>query len=298
MKTYSLKWLAIAIIPFLMIAIASCKKNDITADDIPANQNKISVYLTDGPGYFDSVLVNIQSIAVKIDTTLSWWSKDDFSHDRHKKWETFWGNKDQKDHGAFWDTLQINPGIYNLLDFANGADTLLSSSLIPKGRIVAFKMILGSNGNSLVKNGISYPLNLLPGWNNVYVRVSGENFETATSNHYKIWIDFDAGRSVIRVHDGAFYLRPFLRAFAVSNTGAVSGTVEPKDAMPVISVQNDTDTLFALPGKEGMFMVKGLPEGTYEVFINPSNGYQDTTITNISVTAGKTTSIGSISLHK
>lgn len=296
MKTYSFKWIWGVFAAFLMLTFASCQKSDVQTDDILPNQNKISVYLTDGPGYFDSIFVNIQSVAVKIDTTEQWWGKGN-GFGFHNWWHN-WGNQDQKDHGAFWDTLQITPGVYNLLDFANGADTLLASSVVPKGRIIAFKLTLGESGNSLSKNGVSYPLKLVPGWNTVFVRVYGENFQSVTNNHYKIWLDFDAGRSVIKVHDGLFYLRPFIRAYAVSNTGAVTGTVKPKDALPVISVFNESDTLYAIPGKNGMYMVKGLPEGTYSVFINPSNSYQDTTITGITVTAGKTTQAGSVTLHK
>lgn len=294
MKTYSCKWMFGAFAAFLMLSVSSCKKSDAGSDDIGPNQNKISVYLTDGPGYFDDVMVNIQGIAVKIDTTQAWWGHNLNFHN----WKNNWGNKDQKDDGAFWDTLQITPGIYNLLDFANGADTLIASSAVPKGRIIAFRLTLADEGNSLGKNGVTYPLELMAGWNTVYVRVYGDNFQSVTSNHYKIWIDFDAGRSVIQVHNGLFYLRPFLRAFAVSNTGAITGTVKPKDAYPVISVENETDTLYAIPGKNGMYMVKGLPEGTYSIFINPSSDYKDTTIANITVVAGKTTQAGSVILRK
>ncbi len=294
MKTHSFKWLSGVLAAFLVLAGISCNKSDVQTDDIGPNQNKISVYLTDGPGYFDSVFVNIQGIAVKIDTTQKWWDHNNSPH--HQRGNC--GNQDQRDQGAFWDTLKVTPGIHNLLDFANGADILLSSSVIPKGRIMAFKITLGSTGNRLSKNGVSYPLNLMAGWNTVYVRVYGDNFQSVASNHYKIWIDFDAGRSIVRVHDGLFYLRPFLRAFAVSNTGAITGTVKPKEAYPVISVYNDKDTLYAIPRRDGMYMVKGLQEGSYSVFINPSNGYKDTTITNVPVVAGKTSQAGVVTLHK
>lgn len=309
MKNHLSKWLSGAVIALLLTTFFACNKNGVNASQPGPNQNRLSVYLTDGPGYFDKVLVNIQSIAVKIDTGQSWWNNDNNGdqngqgedgqdHQDHRDWWNNWGNQDDDDQGAVWDTLDIKPGIYDLLNFANGADTLLTSSNIPKGRVIAFKLTLGTSGNSLVKDSISYPVNLLPGWNTVYVRVFGNNFQNVSSDHFKIWIDFDAGRSVIKVFNGEFYLRPVLRAFAVSNTGSVMGNVGPSDAFPVISVENSTDTLYAMPGRDGMFMVRGLPAGTYSVFINTSNGYQDTTINNVSVTAGKTTQVGSITLHK
>ncbi|MGH2643366.1 MAG: DUF4382 domain-containing protein [Chitinophagaceae bacterium] len=314
MKNHLTKWLSGVTVALLLTTFFACNKTGLNGGQPGPNQNRVSIYLTDGPGYFDKVFVNIQSIAVKIDTAQHWWGDNDNGPDNqgeddqgnddhdgqghHHDWWNNWGNHDQDDQSAIWDTLKITPGIYNLLNFANGADTLLTSSNIPKGRIIAFKITLADNGNSLVKDSVSYPLHLLSGWNTVYVRVFGNNFQSVSSNHYKIWIDFDAGRSVIKVFNGMFYLRPVLRAFAVSNTGSVVGNVQPSDAYPVISVFNSSDTLYAIPGRGGMFMVRGLPAGTYNVFINTSNGYQDTTINNVTVSAGQTANLGSITLHK
>jgi hypothetical protein len=47
-----------------------------------------------------------------------------------------------------------------------------------------------------------------------------------------------------------------------------------------------------------MFMVRGLDEGSYSVYVNASNGYQDTTITGVSVKAGQTVDLGALRLHK
>lgn len=311
MKNHLTKWLSGTVVVLLLATFFACNKSPFSSSQPGPNQNRVSIYLTDGPGYFDKVLVNIQSIAVKIDTSQHWWGEENSDsaqngqgndeHDGkdHHDWWNNWGNHDEEDHGAIWDTLNIKPGVYDLLNFANGADTLLTSSNVPKGRIIAFKLTLGTTGNVLVKDSVSYPLNLLPGWNTVYVRVFGNNFENVASNHFKIWIDFDAGRSVIKVFNGEFYLRPVLRAFAVSNTGSIDGNIQPHEAYPVISVYNSSDTLYAMPGDHGMFMVRGLPAGTYSVFINASNnGYRDTTITNVSVTAGQIAHLGSITLHK
>lgn len=283
-----------------LFLFAACTKNDaITSKEPGPNQNKLSVYLTDGPAYFDQVLVDIQSIAVKVDTAQDWWSKKDDDEDEGnwKHHKSVWGNEDEHDQAAVWDTLDIKPGIYDLLSFANGADTLLSSDVVPKGRIIAFRLRLGEE-NSLVKDSTEYPLQLITGWNNIYIRVFGANFEKVNTNHYKIWIDFDAGRSIIRVRDGMFYLKPVLHAFAVSNTGSIRGVVLPDEAFPVVSVYNNTDTSYAIAGRGGAFMVRGLQEGTYSVFINASNGYQDTTLSDISVEAGKQADVGNITLHQ
>ena len=66
----------------------------------------------------------------------------------------------------------------------------------------------------------------------------------------------------------------------------------------MVTEYNAKDTAYALPDKEGHFKLRGLKDGTYSVFINASNGFADSTINNVVVTAPKETSIGSIKLHK
>lgn len=298
MKNRLIRWGSFSMLAaLLLIFMNACNKdNGISGNQPNPDQNSLSVFLTDGPGYFDKVNIDVQSVAVKIDTSTRWWPDTVANPWKHKLF-SYCSNHDQDDANAIWDTLQITPGIYNLLNFSNGADTLLAHNNIPKGRILAFRITLGQQ-NSLVKDSVTYPLNLLPGWNNIYIRVFGASFQKISSGHYRIWLDMDAGRSIVEVRKGEFYLRPVMRAYAVSNMGSLTGQVTPYAAYPVISVYNDTDTLYALPAKDGMYRVNGLPAGTYTVFINASNGYQSESISNITVDEGKTTHIGSIKLHQ
>jgi hypothetical protein len=104
-------------------------------------------------------------------------------------------------------------------------------------------------------------------------------------------------RSIITIN-GGFYLRPVIHLFVVRNTGGIEGTVDPRNAFPVISVFNSTDTAYAIPNHEGKFKVRGLAPGNYSLFVNASNGYADTTINNISVTRGRSTRVDPIILHQ
>ena len=69
---------------------------------------------------------------------------------------------DGRDTSVIWQDLQIRPGVYDLLTLRNGTDTLLASGTIPEGKIKRIKITLGTN-NSLVKDSVSYPLNLWKG---------------------------------------------------------------------------------------------------------------------------------------
>jgi hypothetical protein len=98
--------------------------------------------------------------------------------------------------------------------------------------------------------------------------------------------------------NGQFYLKPFLSQFVPSKYAGVKGKVEPSDAKAIVSVFNSTDTAYAIPNRDGYFKVRGLKDGIYTVFVNGSNGYGDTTITNVVVARPAETNLGTITLKK
>jgi len=267
-----------------IIFFACSKDKSDSNSTVPAGKQALSLYLTDGPtDYFDKVLIDIKSVKVLVDTC-------DKSRRRRDNW-------DSTNHCAIWDSLSIAPGVYDLLTLRNGLDTLLASGTIPDGTIRKIVITLGTN-NSVVKDSISYPLNLLNNQSTITIKLFGNEFDNFSSGHYRLWLDFDIGRSIVRVRDGQFYLAPFIRAFIIKESGAVKGVIKPGNAFPIIAVYNSTDTAYALPFPDGRFKVRGLDSGTYSVFVNAGNGYQDTTINNVAVTIGKETDLGTITLHK
>ncbi len=242
-------------------------------------QQAVAFYLTDGPGFFDSVYIDVQTVAVVVDTC----STTAFNY---------------FDSGcSVRDTVNFNAGLYNVTALTNCIDTVLASGNVHKGTIKRINITLGS-GSYLVKNGVQYPLNMYPGVDShLIIQLRGDEFQTG-NNISNLWLDFDVEHSIFQLRDGKFYLAPVIRIFAMEKTAGLTGQVLPVNAYPVISVFNSSDTLYAIPNRNGNFTVRGLQTGTYSVFINPSNGYQDTTITNVAVTLGGNTNIGVIKLHK
>lgn len=290
----------------VMVAVAAvslmeaCNKdNSASTKPIAANQQKVSLYLSDDPGFFDKVFLDIRKVEVLVDTCgktddegwddkdRCWWDED-HDHDRGSK----------PDSCQVWDSLDIHPGVYDLLTLRNGADTLLAGGAVHKGTMERIRITVGDN-NSLVKNGVTYPLKSVSGQSKIIVRVRHNEWDALTSDNLQLWLDFDVQRSIIRVWDGKFILRPFINVFTIIKMGSISGKVTPWDAYPVISIYNSNkDTLYALPWRDGGFKVRGLKVGSWNVFVNASNGYKDTTVTNVSVERGKDTRIGDIKLHK
>jgi hypothetical protein len=263
------------------IVFYACSKDKSDSSNVPSGKQQLNLYLTDGPtDFFDKVNIDIQSVKVLVDTC-------DKSRRRRD---------DDSVQCKVWDSLTIKPGVYDLLSLRNGIDTLLAGGMVTDGSIRRIVITLGTN-NSIVKDSVNYPLNLLSG-QTITIKLYGNEWENFATGHYRLWLDFDCGRSIVQLRNGQFNLMPFIRAFIVKESGAVKGIIRPVDSRSIVTVFNATDTAYALPFNNGEWKVRGLNTGTYSVFINGGNGYQDTTINNVSVTVGKETNLGTITLHK
>jgi hypothetical protein len=283
---------AIMAIAVCFITLTACKKNTSSENEIAQGKQQMSLYLTDGPGLFDHVYIDIRSVKVLVDT-----SKDTRRHD-NEDWDRRGSDDRKKDSSFVWEDLNITPGVYDILRFRNGADTLFAAAGIVKGSIRLIKVELGTN-NSVVKDSVVYPISLPAGANNyVLIKLKGHECEEYLPNKRRLWLDFDITRSILVNSQNKFYLRPWFHFFTVSTTGSIAGKIEPKEGFPVVTVYNATDTAYALPDRDGRFKIRGLNEGTYSVFVNASNGYQDATINNVVVKAPGETSVGTIKLTK
>lgn len=273
-----------------LLFFASCKKTSV---DATSTQNrKLSVLLTDDPSQYDSVLVDIRYVEVKVDTSKAHENDDQFG-DADKD-----DDDDHVHHDQFgkWDTLSISPGVYNLAALRNGVNVTLGTANIT-GKVRKIRITLGSN-NSVYKSGIKYPLSLFPGTNNyLYVKIHQEDQDDDdTTANTSIWIDFDLSRSVIE-QNGQFYLKPFLKPFSKKHFGSIQGKVFPQDAHAVVNATNSQDVGNAIPERSGEYEINGLREGTYAVTFHSFNGYRDTTINNVVVHKGTKVELPNITLR-
>lgn len=283
-------WLSLLILTVSLL-VTACRKQAIQPNS-PANAKQLSVYLTDDPCQYDSVFIDIRYVEVKIDTTIhmnddNYGDDDNDSSDDHQ----------HRDQYGKWDTLSLQPGVYNILQLRNGVDTLLGAANLPVGKIRKIRLTLGTH-NSLVYAGVTYPLNLLQGTSNyVYLKIHSEDEEEIAEGKSVIRIDFNVCESIIS-YGGQYYLRPRLKAFSMHQFGRIEGNVFPHDARPFVDVYNATDSATAIPEKDGEYKILGIREGIYSITFKGSNGYMDTTLTNVQISKGVETHIPDITLRK
>lgn len=253
-----------------LVLLNACSKNNNDTSPGTTGETDFSVYLTDDPAPYDKVNIDIQSVEVH------------FSDDA----------------GDAWHTLKIvRPGIYNLLRFTNGKDTIVATDRIASKKITQMRFILGEN-NTVVIDGEAFPLQTPS------AQQSGLKFDvdaTLTAGiGYKLWTDFDASRSIVTTGSGKYILKPVIRVYTKAISGSIQGIVLPPGSASWVYVLQSNDTVAsAIPDPvTGMFMVNGLTQGTYAISVDGINGFNDAFYDNVNVTTGKITDVGTIKLKK
>lgn len=253
-----------AILMALLLTVASCNNND---DD--EKLAKLSIRLTDAPAAYEEVLIDIQGVKI---------------------------NVNDEDEG--WITLDdVETGIYNLLDFTNGVDTLLAEQELPAGKVSQMRLILGDN-NKVKVDGQYHDLKT-PSAQQSGLKLN-IHADLVAGLTYRLWIDFDAGRSVVKKGNGTYSLKPVIRTFTEATSGAIQGIVNPKESKPyvmAITAVNDTFATFA-DTASGEFLIRALPEGTYKLDIRPVEGYQKKEIEDIDVVEGVVKDLGEIMISE
>jgi hypothetical protein len=293
MKTTRSKKNALTVLTLatLLLAVA-CQKNLTQKNENTAGQSSLKIFLTDDPSLvFDKVLLDIQKVEIKVEND---------SLEKHEKEHQ--GEVDDNDkHGdasGGWISVNIHPGVYDILQFRNGLDTLFASASFPAANTLKkLRVTLGTN-NSVVFNGNSFPLAIKGNDNFIVVKLEESAVNINSGGLSSIWIDIDAGRS-IRKNGNQFELKPSVKLFSKESTGELEGRVLPKDAAAVVMAVNGTDTASAKPESEGEFRFTGLKSGTYSILYHATAGnYKDTSISNITIKTKEDRKLPTVTLHK
>ena len=244
----------IAIFALLTAFLSACNKFSDANPSYP-----YSVRMTDAPAIYDAINIDLRSVVVT--------------------------GADGQDV-----TLTVNQGIYNLLDFTNGNDTLIATGTLATAEVEQIRLILGPN-NTIVVDGDTYPLSTPSAEQSGLKLQVHQTLEAGVM--YNVLIDFDANKSVVKTGTGTYKLKPVLRTIETAISGSISGNITPAGTVAVITATSATNiTYTTVASASGYFLIQGVPSGVYTLTITPVFPFNAVTETNIMVNTGITTNIG------
>lgn len=259
--------------PFIVgIALLAFTFNSCTKSDSANNQqSRINIHLTDAPGNYKAVWIDIRQIMIK--------SSDDAS-----------------DNG--WISVPLlRPGRYDLLQLRNGQDTILGGVNLPAGPVSQIRLILGDNNQLVLEDGTIVDLKT-PSAQQSGLKLK-INADLIAGVPYELVMDFDAARSIVKAgNSGQYILKPVIRTFAKAAGGAIQGIVLPPDANAHVWAIAGTDTLGAIPDPLGAYKFWGIPATNYTLIFVPDGAtqYKSDTLRNVAVSVGNVTKVETVTL--
>ncbi len=261
-------FLPLAGIAILFFTLNACQKANTSGNNQPSRMN---IYLTDGPGNYKAVWIDIQKVMIKAST-------------------------DSSDQG--WTAVPLlRPGLYNLLDLRNGRDTILGGVSIPAGRVSQIRLVLGDSNSVVLNDGTVVPLKT-PSAQQSGLKLNVDANLTA-GIPYALVLDFDAARSIVKAgNSGQYILKPVIRTFAKAAGGAIQGVVLPDSARAHVIAITGADTLGAIPDPKGFYKFWGIPAGSYKLIFaaDTATHFKNDTLNNIAVTTGNVTTVDTVRL--
>ena len=262
------KTLAIAFLSSLVITSCSRENND----GGNGNKARLQVALTDDPGDYEAVFIDVEDIKIN------------YSHDPNNGWESL---------------ANVHAGEYDVLKLVNDQDTILADAEVGPGTISQIRLVLGDDN---------------------FVQIDGQRIRLETPSAqqsglklnihqavepgllYKLLLDFDVAKSIVRTGNGRYILKPTIRTVLEAAGGTIKGNVKPfnfQTAVMVFRAANDTVASTYSGTTNGGYMVRGLAPGTYSLHFIPTDAtYQDTVITGVNVATGAITVVDTTRLSQ
>jgi hypothetical protein len=254
-------------IVMLFFTLNSCTKSNSANDQ----NSRINIYLTDAPGNYQAVWIDIQQVMVK-------------------------NSSDNSDQG--WISVPLlRPGRYNLLALRNGQDTILGGVSLPAGPVSQIRLVLGNDNQLVLEDGTTVDLKT-PSAQESGLKLN-VHADLIAGIPYELVMDFDAARSIVKAgNSGQYLLKPVIRTFAKAAGGAIQGVVLPGAANAQVMAIAGVDTLGAIPDASGAYKFWGIPANTYTLIFAPdiTTDYMPDTLKNIAVTIGNVTNVDTVRL--
>lgn len=258
-----LKTPLILLLSFSLFLFTSCDKSDS-----PANgRARMQVFLTDDPGDYDAVFVDIRDVRIN------------YSSDTSSGWVSL-GN--------------VQTGSYDLLRLVNDQDTLLADAEINTGRIQQIRLVLGPD-NYVIVDGVRHNLET-PSAQQSGLKINIHQ-DANEGVMYKLLLDFDVAKSIHRTGNGKYMLKPTIRAILEAIGGSIKGYVLPNSFPTAVLAIQGSDTVASTYTSNGSYWLRGLNAGSYNLHFLPTDStYQDQTRTGITVTANQLATVDTVRL--
>jgi hypothetical protein len=237
-----------------------------SCDDEPKNA-RIEVWLTDDEGDYQEVNVDLQAVEVHTSNT---------------------------DDEQGWQSVDITPQVYNLLEYTNGKETLLGGLELPAGKVSQIRLKLGDENNVKVDDQVYDLATPSAHQSGLKIRI---NEVIGEGILYKITLDFEAGKSVVKTGNGKYILKPSIRALTEAASGAVKGSVNPAGIVAVSLMAADTVHSTTSTNEEGKFLFGGLKTaGVYKLVFDAPGDAPVVEKTDVDVQIGVVTDVGIIEI--
>ena len=265
----NLKICTLALLTTLFLASCSREKNN---SDVSANKARLQVALTDDPGDYQEVIIDVQDIKINV------------SGDSLEGWESL---------------ANVKRAQYDVLKLVNDNDTILADAEITPGRVHQIRLILGDQNFVKVNNQL---IKLeTPSAQQSGLKLNIQQ-DVVAGIMYKLLLDFDVAKSIVKTGNGKYMLKPVIRTVLEAAGGSLKGNVKPfnfQSAVLVFRGPNDTVASTFTSTTNGGYMVRGLAAGSYSLHFMPSDSlYRDTVITGINVATGIVTTVDTTRLSQ
>ncbi len=268
MKRFLVKPLLVA---SLAAFIFSACSRDEKSGDGNSNKAHLQIALTDDPGDYEAVFIDVQGIKINVTGTDTGWQ----------------------------DLANVNTGQYDLLKLVNDDDTILVNADVPAGRVHQIRLVLGPD------NFVQIDSQLIrletPSAQQSGLKLNIQQ-DVEAGLLYKLLLDFDVAKSIVKTGNDKYILKPVIRTVLEAAGGTIQGTVKPfsfPTAVLVFRGPNDTVASTYSSIVNGGYRVRGLAAGSYSLHFLPNDTlYRDTVLAGVNVVNGAVTVLDTMRLSQ
>lgn len=196
---------------------------------------------------------------------------------------------------AGWSEIDLNPARkINLVDLTNGALENLGETPLPAGHYTQLRLMLATNSGSGMSNSVvpagmgmmSQTALTTPSAVQSGIKLINE-FDVAAGQRVDLVLDFDACRSVVKMGNGGFMLKPVIRVIPTPLNG-IDGFIDPSllaSGVTVTAQQNGNIVRTTVPNAQtGEFFLARLAPGNYDVVLT-AEGHATAAVSGVPVTS-------------